>query len=108
MSREKVRRFSKFEIAYHAIQGIIYLTLFLTGTIQLLQRFPEIEIIESALLIQVHIVSGILHAIAVAHTVARGDIQRLVGRSVEVHRVAAITRRATARPPSGSAWRSHR
>ena len=60
MSREKVRRFSKFEIAYHAIQGIIYLTLFLTGTIQLLQRFPEIKIIESALLIQVHIVSGIL------------------------------------------------
>ena len=60
MSREKVRRFSKFEIAYHAIQGIIYLTLFLTGTIQLLQRFTEIQIIESALLTQIHIISGIL------------------------------------------------
>ncbi len=60
MSLGKVRRFSRFEVVYHAIQGIIYLTLFVTGAIKLLQRFPEIHIIESALLTQIHIISGIL------------------------------------------------
>jgi cytochrome b subunit of formate dehydrogenase len=53
-----VRRFTTVEIIYHAIQLVLYLILFVSGGMILLKRLFELEIVDLAVLANIHRVTG--------------------------------------------------
>ena len=53
-----VRRFTTVEIIYHTIQLVLYLILFVSGGMILLQRLFEIEIVGLAVPAKIHRVTG--------------------------------------------------
>jgi len=60
MKTDLVRRFTLAEVVYHAIQVLIYLTMFHTGGALLLQRLFEIEIFDPEKLSNIHRFVGLL------------------------------------------------
>ena len=60
MKSALVRRFTKVEVAYHAIQLILYLILFISGGALLLQRIFETEKINFNTLSNIHKLTGIV------------------------------------------------
>ncbi len=53
-----VRRFTTVEIIYHAIQLVLYLILFVSGGMILLQRLFEVEIVDLVVTAKIHRVTG--------------------------------------------------
>ena len=60
MKATLVRRFTKIEVVYHAIQLILYLILFVSGGALLLQRIFETEKIDFTTLSNIHRLTGIV------------------------------------------------
>ena len=60
MKAALVRRFTKVEVAYHAIQLILYLILFISGGVLLLQRIFETEKIDFTTLSNIHRLTGLV------------------------------------------------
>ena len=58
MKTFSVRRFTTVEIVYHTIQLVLYLILFVSGGMVLLQRLFEIEIVDLAVPAKIHRVTG--------------------------------------------------
>lgn len=58
MKTFSVRRFTTVEIVYHAIQLVLYLILFVSGGMILLQRLFEVEIVDLVVTAKIHRVTG--------------------------------------------------
>jgi cytochrome b subunit of formate dehydrogenase len=70
MNADKVRRFDVVEVAFHAIQALLYLTLFTTGGLLLLQRLLEHEWMPHQFLVPVHRIVGIILVFFLLQTIA--------------------------------------
>lgn len=63
MSKAKVRRFQMVEVIYHTLQGVLYLLLFFTGSLLLLQRTFEFEWIAARKLSSMHRIMGVVFVV---------------------------------------------
>ena len=60
MTQQKYRRFTPAEVVLHALQAIIYITLFVTGVILLLQRTIQTDWMSPMSLSILHRIMGIV------------------------------------------------
>lgn len=68
MNQQKYRRFTPAEVVLHALQAIIYITLFVTGVILLLQRTFQTDWISPGSLSVLHRIMGIVLVIFLIQT----------------------------------------
>ena len=58
--KDKVQRFTPVEIGYHACQAVLYLVLFVSGGLLLLQRLFRFETVSYTALASIHRISGLV------------------------------------------------
>jgi len=68
MTAERVQRFSPVEVVFHTIQALLYLILFITGSLLLLQRIFEFQWISPPVLSRIHRPAGIILVVFLVQT----------------------------------------